>query len=192
MLNLVNRENWRLILGERRTVIYKNGTSPTNDKYRYEAIDPIYVLPNSNILLVGSQSNSAKKYWYLGARISQYLYVSPSSNANFIRGVEAQEQRRIRLNNLTLVSFKDYGIYPYVLAIEIPYWLEDAYVEVWEYNQVISDSVQLVNIEGLYQRLERIEDKINHLSINPQQTQSSINFSTGFNDSDSSGSLGII
>lgn len=162
MLNLANRENWRLILGERRTVIYKNGTSPTNDKYRYEAIDPIYVLPNSNILLVGSQSNSAKKYWYLGARISQYFYVSPSSNANFIQGVEAQEQRRIRLNNLTLVSFKDYGIYPYVLAIEVPYWLEDAYVEVWEYNQIVSDLNQQFNIQEIEQRLDRIEYKIDN------------------------------
>lgn len=161
-MSLVNREDWRLILGERRTVVYKNGTSPTNDKYKYEAIEPIYASPSSNILLVGSQSNSAEKHWYLGARISQYLYISPSSSTNFVQGIEAQEQKRIRLGNLTLVSFKDYGIYPYVLAVEIPYWLEDVYIEIWEYKQVVSDLVQLINIEGLYQRLERIEYKIDN------------------------------
>lgn len=162
MLNLANQKNWRLILGERRTVTYKNGTSPTDDKYRYEPIDPIYVSPNSNILLVGSQSNSAEKHWYLGARVSQYLYVSPSASANFIRGIEAQEQKRIRLNNLTLVNFKDYGIYPYILAIEVPYWLEDAYVEVWEYNQVVTESIQQFNIQEIKQKLDRIEYKIDN------------------------------
>lgn len=192
MLDLVNRENWRLVLSERRTVTYKNGTSPANDKYQYTPIDLIFVSLNSNVLLVGSQSNSAKKHWYLGARISQYLYVSPSAGSNFIQGVEAQEQKRIRLGNLTLVNFKDYGVYPYVLAIEIPYWLEDAYVEVWEYNQIVTDLNQEFDLQGIEQRLDRIEHKIDDLLINPQQNEPSVNFSTGFNNPDSSGSLGII
>lgn len=191
MWNVANQSNWRLVLQERRTVIYKNGTSPANDEYKYTPIPLIYATLNSNVLLIGVQSNSAKKHWYLGARLSQYLYVSPSTSPNFIRGVETSDQKRIRLNNLTLVNFKDYGIYPYVLAIEIPYWLEDVYIEVWEYNQVISDSVQLVNAEGIFQRLGQIESKIDNL-LNSSQQEITTNVSAGFDNPDSSSSLGIL
>lgn len=189
-LDLSLLSNWTKILEERYVVRYVKGDSSKRN-YKYIKIPAIYSIVNSNVLLVGIQSNSAKKHWYLGAKISQYLYVSPSTSPNFVRGVEAQEQKRARLNNLTLVNFKDYGIYPYVLAIEIPYWLEDAYVEVWEYSQVVSNTQQF-NFQEIEQKLDRIEYKIDNLSIKPEQIEPSINSSTSFNNPDSSASLGII
>lgn len=134
MWDLVTRENWELILSERRVVVYKNGTSPVNDNYKYTPISPIYASPNSHILLIGTQSNSALSHWFLGARVSQYLYVSPSTTPNLISGVQTSDIKRVGLNRLTLVKFEDYGVLPYILQLEIPYWLEDIYVEVWEYQ----------------------------------------------------------
>lgn len=189
--NLGIPSNWIKLLSNKLVVQYIKGDS-SKKEYKYVPIPPIYITPNSNTLLIGVQSNSAKKHWYLGARISQYLYVSPSTSPNFIQGVETSDQKRVRLNNLTLVNFKDYGIYPYILAIEIPYWLEDAYVEAWEYNQVVNDPTQQLNIQEIKQRLDRIEHKIDDLLINPQQSSPPTNFSTGFDNPNSSSFPGII
>lgn len=158
MWDLATRENWELILGERRTVVYNNGTSPSQDKYNYTPIPPIYTTPNSHILLIGTQSNSARAHWFLGARASQYLYVSPSMNSNLISGVQTSEVKRIGLNRLTLVQFPNYNIVPYTLQLEIPYWLEDIYIEVWEYQGIYADENQ--QHEELITRLDAIEEML--------------------------------
>ena len=158
--DLATRENWQLILNEKRTVTYKDGTSPVNDEYKYTAISPIYASPNSRTLLVGTYSESALPYWFLGARVSQYLYASPSPTTNLMSGVQTSDIKRVGLNRLTLVKFEDYGIYPYVLELQIPYWLEDIYVEVWEYQGQIDDVAQQHDINEILARLERIEQNI--------------------------------
>lgn len=189
--DLTTQSNWSLLLTEQRRVVYKNNTSPANDKYKYTPIPPIYATPHSHIILIGVRSNSARLHWFLGARVSQFLYISHSNNFNYTSGVQALDIKKVGLNRLTLVEFKNYNITPYVLELDIPYWLEDIYVEVWEYNGTVG-ATQEFNIEEIQQMLQRIENKINNLSLNPQQSSPPVNFSTGFDNSDSSGSLGII
>lgn len=156
--DLATRENWKLLISEQRTVVYKNGTLPASNEYIYTPISPIYATPNSHILLIGTHSQKAEAHWFLGARASQYLYVSPSMNSNLISGVQTSEVKRIGLNRLTLVQFPNYGILPYILQLEIPYWLEDIYVEVWEYQGIYADENQ--QHEDLIARLDAIEEML--------------------------------
>lgn len=186
--DLATRENWELILSESRLVTYNNNTLPTDDRYKYTPISPIYATPSSHTLLIGTRSNSARQHWFLGARASQYLYVSPSNNFSYTSGVQALDIKKIGLNRLTLVEFKNYNVIPYVLEIDIPYWLEDIYVEVWEY---ISTETDLLDdrLHGIENSLIRIEGKLDNLTVN-FITPGSIN--TGFNNPDASGGLGAI
>lgn len=181
---LATKENWELILTERRTATIK--TQPTSGKYFHNPIAPIYTTPNSHVLLIGTHSKFAKSHWFLGARVSQYLYVSPSMNSNLISGVQTSDIKRVGLNRLTLIKFEDYGVYPYTLQLEIPRWLEDIYIEVWEYTGIIDDPTYQYDVEEILERLDRIEAKLNS-SSSPR-----VNSSSNFNNPDSSAHLGII
>lgn len=158
--DLAKKDNWELILSDRRSVIYKNNTTPNDITSYYEPIKPIYANPNSHILLIGTASNSAKQHWFLGAKASQYLYVSPSPTTDFVSGVQVANAINVGLNRLTLVKFDNYDISPYILKLEIPYWLEDIYIEVWEYFGYLPPD------EGnseILDRLDAIEDKLDAL-----------------------------
>ena len=161
--DLSTRQNWELILSEQRVVVYQDGTLPTNDNYKYTPISPFYAALNSHILLIGTRSNSARQHWFLGARVSQFLYVSPSADFSYTSGVQASDIKRVGLNRFTLVEFKNYNVIPYVLELDIPYWLEDIYVEVWEYLGQPEEALEnrLADIENA---LGRIELKIDNLS----------------------------
>ncbi len=56
---------------------------------------------------------------------------------------------------MNLVEFKDYDVSPYVLQLDIPYWLEDIFIEVWEYTGYVDPGYQEV-----LDRLDAIEEKI--------------------------------
>lgn len=151
--------NWNLILTEQRSVVYKNNTQPTNNQYKYTPIPPIYASPNSHVLLIGIRSNSARAHWFLGGKASQYLYVLPNDNFAYTSGVQIPDIKKLGLNRLTLVEFKNYNVIPYVLEIDIPYWLEDIYVEIWEYTGVYEDADQ--QYQTILSRLNAIEQQIN-------------------------------
>lgn len=165
--DLATKENWELILSDRRTVQRVNNPDLAQNQYEYIPIAPIYTNPNSHVLLIGTYSASAKPYWFLGARASQYLYVSPSTSSNFISGVQASDIKRVGLNRLTLVKFDNYDVLPYTLQLEIPYWLEDIYVEVWEYQGYVSQGY-----EEVLDRLDAIETQLEDI-----KNQASNNFS---------------
>lgn len=159
-LDLAQRENWELLLSERRIAVKHDKPVRKNSLYEYTPISPIYATPRSRLLLIGTQSDSAEPRWFLGARASQYLYVSPSMTTAYVSGVQAADIKSIGLNRMTLVEFKDYGVSPYVLQLAIPYWLEDISVEVWEYQGYIP--IDADNSEIL-DRLDAIEDKLDAL-----------------------------
>lgn len=164
--DLATRENWELILSDRKIANRLPSPDLTKYKYLYDPISPIYTTPNSHTLLIGTQSNSAESYWFLGARASQYLYVSPSTSSNLISGVQTSEVKRIGLNRLTLVEFPNYSILPYVLQLEIPYWLEDIYVEVWEYQGAYYGEDEkyentIIRLESIEEKIDRIEQGLN-------------------------------
>ena len=158
--DLAGRENWELLLIEQRNVTYKDGKSPSDSRYSYTPISPIYITPQSHLLLVGLASNSALRNWFLGARASQYLFVSPSNTGNFASGVQVEDTKRLGLNRLTLFEFKNYNFTPYILQLEIPYWLEDIYVEVWQYTGSTGSDNPSGAVDAITQDLARIESKI--------------------------------
>ncbi|MGL4620701.1 hypothetical protein [Chroococcidiopsis sp.] len=161
-LELTPSTNWQRVGASRYLAEI---ISNTPQEIEYKPIPPIYFTVESNFLLIGVQSDSAKPYWYLGANVSQYLYIAPDlGDANFPGGVQSSDQKKLGLNRLTLVNFQDYNISPYILLFEVPYWLRDLYIEVWQHIGGSSDSVQDALID-VKQRLERIEYKID--SINP-------------------------
>lgn len=158
--DLATRENWKLILTESRVAERKpNNPDPARYEYLYLAIPPIFATPSSHILLIGTYSRTAEPHWFLGARVTQYLYVSPSMNSNLISGVQTSEIKRVGLNRLTLVEFPNYNISPYAIQLEIPYWLEDIYVEVWEYEGYYLDKNE--QFEEIILRLDSIEEQLN-------------------------------
>ena len=158
--DLAELGNWELILSDRRTVKYLENKKSTDLKYKYTPIAPIYTTTESYTLLIGAVSNSALQHWFLGARASQYLYVSPSQSGNFTSGVQVEGIKPIGLNRLTLVQFKNFNVVPYVLQLEIPYWLEDIYIEVWEYQGIEFTDMPSIDFEAIKTDLERIESKI--------------------------------
>lgn len=182
--DLAIRGNWELTFTERRIATQK--TTPTAGRYFHNPIPPIYTSPNSRVLLVGTSSQYAKPNWFLGARVSQFLYVSPSPTPDLISGVQTSRTERAGLNRLTLIKFEDYGVYPYVLELKIPFWLEDIYVEIWEYKGTIDDPTYQYDIEEILRKLESIEAQLGDTFT------TSGNSSTQFDDPDNSASTGII
>lgn len=169
--DLATRENWELILSDQRTVVYKEGTQPTAIPYKYAPISPIYANPRSHVLLIGTYSKNARAHWFLGARASQYLYVSPSMNSSFLTsGVQASDTKKIGLNRFTLVEFKNYNIVPYVLQLDIPYWLEHIYVEVWEYQDDLVNDVDdrlfdiQATLDAMSADIESMKQRLNELN----------------------------
>jgi len=158
-LDLIARENWELILTQKSIVTRHSDKVRKDSLYEYDPIKPIYTNPRSHLLLIGTKSDSALPHWFLGATASQFLYVSPSTTSYVVSGVQAQESKKIGLNRLTLVKFEDYGISSYTLQLNIPYWIEDITIEVWEYaDSLISDS------QNIIERLDSIETKIDNYS----------------------------
>jgi hypothetical protein len=161
--DLSTRGNWELIVSESKSVVYNSGDSPDAITYEYTPIDPIYASATSHTLLVGVVSNTVRQHWFLGARVSQYLFVSPSSGQGLMSGVQVSDIYKAGLNRLTLVEFKDYRVVPYVVEVAIPYWIEQAYVEVWQYNGTMPTGSQ-PDFTELLNRLDAMQEKLNSLT----------------------------
>lgn len=160
--DLAKQGSWQLLLAEQRIVQKRRKITAYN--YEYQPIPDFFAAPKNHVLLIGAVSNSAKPHWYLGAKASQYLYVSPSSSDNLAQGVQTSETKSIRLNHLNLVKFENYNVSPYALRLEIPYWLEDIYIEVWEYQGAYYGEDE--QYENTIVRLESIEEKIDAIKEN--------------------------
>lgn len=131
-LTAVQNNDWENVFAADRVVEYN--VDSQNQPLSYTPIENMFVALDKHVLLIGISSEiNVKPWWFLGGRASQYLYLSPSSTPNLSLGVQACEQKRLKINSMTLVQFQNFGIAPYVLLIEIPYWLEQVHVEVWKY-----------------------------------------------------------
>ncbi len=151
--------NWELLISGKQEVVFLDGTNSSNLRYRYNPIPPIYTAATTHTLLVGVLSDTALEHWYLGARVSQYLFVSPSPTANLMSGVKAQDTYKAQLGRLNLVEFKNYNVIPYVVELVIPHWIEDVYFEVWQYNGIVG-TPDTPNFEQLVQQLNAITQQL--------------------------------
>lgn len=150
ILDLSNSLNWDLVVRKTYQVKWISET-------QFHAIpDQSFTLDN-RLLMVGVKCSKAQETWWLGARLSQRLLTLPSSTSEFVAAVEVC-RKRCRLNALTLVEFPMLGVSPYLLIVEFPYWFEDAYLEIWKYSGIDSDSHT--------EALKRIEEKLNSRQLN--------------------------
>lgn len=160
MWDLATRDNWELVLSDSRVVTPIPNSQTDYGGYSFTPIPPVYAVCNTNTVLVGTFSQTAKPYWFLGGRVSQFLSVSPSLSSNFISGVQAGASRNVGLNRLNLLKFDDYDIYPYTLSIDTPYWLEDIYIEVWQYeggDNTDADDI-LIRLDSIEMKIDAMEN----------------------------------
>ena len=159
--DLSTRENWELVLADTRITTPIPGSEIAYGGYSFRPIPPMFAVCDTDTVLVGAFSRTAKPYWFLGARVLQYLYVSPSMSENFISGVQAGNTQRAGLNRLTLFKFENYHVHPYTLSIEIPYYIEDIYIEVWQYlaqDNTDSDDI-LLRLDSIEMKLDAMESR---------------------------------
>jgi hypothetical protein len=70
------------------------------------------------------------------------LLTTPSVTTEFTAAVEDVETSvRCKLGRLNLIRFPDLNLYPYLLIFSTPYWLEDIYLEIWQYSGSTPDPI---------------------------------------------------
>lgn len=151
--------NWDLVLRQDYFV-----TPTPSDPKNYSPIPSITVLVDSYTLAIGARSDKALNHWYLAAYVNQRLLFVPSSTSDFIALVQTKEDFKIRLNQLNLIQFPNFGISPYVLEIKIPYWHEHMFLEVWKYSGTDNAKPVQELIAEVRSDLNRIESKIDSQS----------------------------
>ena len=86
------------------------------------------------------------------------VLASPDAFYNFPAGMTIFE-KRIPLNQPTLLHFPRYEPLPYLITFTIPYWLKELYIEGWQYSGEESDSIT--------RALTEINQKIDGLQLPP-------------------------
>ena len=70
------------------------------------------------------------------------LLTTPSVTTEFTATVEDVSSSVLcTLGRLSLIRFPNLNLYPYLLIFTTPYWLEDIYVEVWQYSGPTPDPI---------------------------------------------------
>lgn len=158
MWELGNRSNWNLVL---RNTYYGN-VSQTDPK-KFVPIPSIAVSVNSQILLLGVRNSQAPSHWFLAGYASPRLLFTPSFDSEFLSLVQSSPSVKVGLNRLTLLSFPDYNLLPYILELSIAKWHKEMSIEVWQYvGSFLDVRDELIDIKS---DLSRIETKIDASSI---------------------------
>jgi hypothetical protein len=131
--SLADRLNWDLVARDTKSQ-QNRGTFDIYGRPEYLAIAPILLGVDSRILLVGINSEGSRAGWKLGAWASQRLLISPSSTTIFPSQPRTGQRHFCRLNSLTLIEFPNWNERPYLLELEVPYWLIQVGFEVWQYS----------------------------------------------------------
>lgn len=125
-----NRLNWDLL--SRSTRVQRPIPTRPNSYLRIPDLSIACVSP---ILMIGVKSSTAEPYWIHGGWASMNLLTIPSVTTEFTAVVEdVASSVQCKLGRLNLVRFPDLNLYPYLLIFQTPYWLEDIYLEVWQYS----------------------------------------------------------
>ena len=122
----------------------------------HQAVDEVnrlpartYFIENSNVLIIGTDSESARSTWKTGGWATQRLPFLPSTTSNFLPAVQTS-RRWLRLRTLVLCVFPKL-LDSWILEVNFPYWFEDVSIEIWRYDGR--------DIE-VFESLDRIEQKI--------------------------------
>ena len=129
MPGISDRLNWDLV-GRANYITAASATNPDT----HVPIPTQQMICDRPIILVGCNSVSALPHWRLGCWISQRLIFTVSNTSEYLPLIKTRSSFPCELNTLSLISFPDYQISPYLLLIDIPRWLKDLSVEVWKYS----------------------------------------------------------
>ena len=151
MWELGNQSNWDLVL---KNTYYANVSQ--SDPKIFVPIPSIGVSVNSQILLIGARNTQAKSNWFLAGYASPRLLFVPSFNSEFLSIVQSSPGIKIGLNRLTLLTFPDYNLLPYILEISISKWHKEMFLEIWQYTG---------SVEDIKSSLNRIEQKVDTLYV---------------------------
>ncbi len=124
---------------------------------------PSYNVPlifDSFLLMVGTSSQYARAHWKLGCWLTQTVDV-PLADFDEIR----LKKYFVPINDATLIRLD--AIAPqYRLKVDIPWWMRELRLTIYEYQGVLSDSTEdLVRSEAELIRTDilRVEAKVNNL-----------------------------
>lgn len=146
LIDFSDRLEWNLIT---RETILANENAPNLQQRLPPKTWPVV---NSNVVMVGVASQTARSTWYTGGWASCLVDFKPSYVSQFPAGVETAS-RRLRLGFQTLIVFPK--ITPnWILEVKFPYWFRDVFLEIWRYDG---------RDEAFFDQLDRMEFKLNQL-----------------------------
>lgn len=155
--NLLKREDYQILITKRDST-----------GYEYTALADLLLVVRSPILMIGISSRVSKSSWKTGGWASAKLPIVPSTTTTFTAFVEAGNQRLL-LHQLNLVRFPYLGISPYICQIQFPYWLEQAYIEVWQYGEESDGTLEppYIDLRTITQGIENQANRTFELEIEP-------------------------
>lgn len=144
--SLADRLNWDLVERSSREQ-EPMGTFDIRGRPEYRAIRPLLLGVESRVLLVGINSEGSRAGWKLGAWATQRLLISPSSTTIFPSQPKISNRFFCQLNTLTLIEFPDWNESPYLLELDIPFWLTQITFEIWQYSGPMNDTYVEINVD---------------------------------------------
>lgn len=113
-----------------------------------------WFIQNSNLLIIGVRSSTARTYWKTGGWASQIQPFLPSTVSEFAAAVQS-DRKWLQLGRMTLLTFPKL-LSGWILNIDFPYWLDQVYVEIYRYDG---------RDYTTFERLATLEQKIDALMI---------------------------
>lgn len=127
-LQLANENNWQNIWSESF-----QAEPVANNLARYRPIEEISVpvLFNRNVIAVYAVSSTAKPRWKFAGLLKQKLQLGLIVGG--LPDAVGVKIRKIWLNQVTLIEFENLAD-SYAVSFDIPYWLEQISLTVWQYT----------------------------------------------------------
>lgn len=159
--SLGNSENWSLAYSESVTAANAPGSG---DRYIPIPEIEVPILLTSQVIAVFCQSSQASPRWKLGGLMNLKVQTGILTGGEF--DTYPFEKKRIWLNRITLFTLP--VLTPdYSLSFDIPYWLRQISISVYEYTGPIVDPLQ-VKVDSIDTRLESLSaDFQEYITNNP-------------------------
>jgi hypothetical protein len=141
--------SWELIFSDSRSM----ATAPKS-LWKSLPIPEILtdIQPISNIIAVRASSSSNPGHWQFGGYANQKI--QPGLVAFSPQSLAITSKQKIWLDRISVLFFPDLTD-SYYLTFNIPYWLRQISLDVWQYRGAIEDSVEqrLDYIQGILESL---------------------------------------
>ena len=126
-----NPDNWELKL-TRRFAPFPLPDDDFRAPNRFAPFTPPVIL-NSPILNIRTDSITAKRTWHFAGRVRRVLHTAFSPTPQLD---DLEDRRELVLFRRNLLKWTDYQ-QDYALQFEIPFYIEDIEISVWEYTGLI-------------------------------------------------------